>query len=160
MLFRSELDVEYLLASRNDDYVIDYQEGQTIEEETLEGMVTSSAFPQAPRAGASTDTVIPKRWKDQLSVRLGGSYNLVPGVFGVSVGGHFETSGVDPSYMQPDYWPVQRWGLHAGIKLRVAGRIDFVASYAHIFQETVVVAPPPHEATESAFSRYATMRLS
>jgi hypothetical protein len=46
--------------------------------------------------------------------------------------------------MQIDFWPVSRVGLHTGIILRVAKRIDFLVSYAHIFQETITVSAPFH----------------
>jgi hypothetical protein len=58
---------------------------------------------------------------------------------------HYENRGVNPDYMQIDFFPVQRFGLHGGIVVRVAKGIDLTASYAHIFQETIVVGAPPHE---------------
>jgi hypothetical protein len=90
-------------------------------------------------------TVVQKRWRDQFSVRFGGSYNILPGLFGISAGAHYENRGVDPSYMQIDFWPVQRIGLHAGMRVRVAHSIDFLVAYAHVFQETLVVGAPAHE---------------
>ena len=47
--------------------------------------------------------------------------------------------------MQIDFWPLSRLGLHAGVVLRVAKSIDIAISYAHIFQETLIVAPPEHQ---------------
>jgi hypothetical protein len=91
-------------------------------------------------------TIVEKYWKDQVSLRLGGTYNLLPGLLGISAGAHYETRGVTPAFMQTDFWPVARLGLHAGVTVRVAGAIDLIVAYAHIFQETIVVAPPSHRA--------------
>ena len=150
-----ELDLEYLKASRHKDLIIDYVEEQAIEFERDNGAISMARFPDALRGGASTDTVIGKHWKDQIAIKLGGSYNILPGVFGVSLGGHYETRGVDPSYMQVDYWPVQRVGLHAGVKVRISGRFDVVASYAHIFQESIVTGAPNHELGTTSYMRYS-----
>jgi hypothetical protein len=57
-------------------------------------------------------------------------------------GMHYENRGIDPSYMQIDFWPVSRVGLHGGITFRVLGTTDIVFSYAHIFQEDIVVSAP------------------
>lgn len=143
-LWDLEFDIEYQLNARNKDQRVDYVEGQTVEFETLNGMVSSAMFPGSTLPGGSTDTVIEKRWKNQLSLRAGGSYNLIPGFFAFSLGAHYETRGVDPAYMQLDYWPVSRVGLHAGIRFRIARTFDITASYAHIFQETLDVAAPAH----------------
>jgi hypothetical protein len=151
-----ELDAEYLLSARNRELRVDYQENQTIEAQTLAGAISMAKFPDVPRMNApNTDTIIHKGWKNQLSLRAGSSINLIPGVFGFMVGAHYETRGVDPSYMQIDYWPVSRVGLHAGIKIRVAGSIDLTASYAHIFQETIVTAAPNAESGDVIYAKYA-----
>lgn len=89
-------------------------------------------------------TRIPRQWSDQVAIKLGGTYNPLPGRLGISGGVHYETRGVDPRYMSVDFWPLQRLGLHTGLIVRVAEQIDVSLSYAHIFQETLVVRPPPH----------------
>jgi hypothetical protein len=137
-----ELDVEYQMNSRNDEQVITYRTGQGIFAQAAGGgPINSTIYPADPN---DPTTRIEKHWKDQISARLGGSLNLVPGLFAISAGTHYETRGVTPDYMQIDFWPVQRLGLHTGIMLRVAESIDLVFSYAHVFQETIVVAPPEH----------------
>jgi hypothetical protein len=151
-----EVDAEYLLSARNKELRVDYQENQVFETETTAGMITMAKFPDVPRMLAtSTDTIIPKGWRNQLAIRAGSSINIIPGLFGVSVGANYETRGVNPDYMQIDYWPVSRIGLHAGVKFRVSGRIDFTASYAHFFQETIVTGAPSHELGETSYPRYA-----
>jgi hypothetical protein len=138
-----ELDVEYQMNSRNQAQDIAYNPGQAVLfQNATTSAITMVPFPMAPRTGASPDTIVTKAWKNQISARLGGSYNIIPGRFSVSLGAHYENRGVDPSYMQVDYWPVSRLGLHAGVKVRIARAIDFIASYSHIFQETLTVGAP------------------
>jgi hypothetical protein len=152
-----ELDGEYQFNSRVDKQKIVY--GPTCAMDCVGGkpmgilefvpssgasMPATVEFP-APTMDGPQPTVIEKYWKDQISVRLGGTYNVVPGKFGISAGTHYETRGVTPDYMQTDFWPVSRLGLHTGVIVRVAKSIDFVFSYGHIFQETIVVAAPPHQ---------------
>jgi hypothetical protein len=138
-----ELDLEYQNNSRVQEQRLTYAPMQAVAFESTAHTISTTPFPAAPRPGASTDTIIPKRWTDQISARLGGTYNVLPGLLALSLGAHYENRGVDPAYMQIDYWPVSRVGLHAGVKVRVGRTIDIVASYAHIFQETLVVAAPP-----------------
>jgi long-subunit fatty acid transport protein len=136
-----EFDVEYQMNSRNQRQQINYAPNQLVEFEAAEsGTITMAQFPDS----TAPNTIIEKHWKDQVSLRAGGSYNLVPGLFGMMAGAHYETRGIDPAYMQIDFWPVSRLGFHGGITFRVSKTTDFVFSYAHIFQETLVVAPPPH----------------
>jgi long-subunit fatty acid transport protein len=97
---------------------------------------------------------IEKNWKDQLSIRLGGTYNVLRGGLGVSAGVHYESRGVDPKYMSVDLWPVERFGLHLGLTVRIDRNTDISFSYAHIFQETIVVVPPePGGDEDGSFNR-------
>jgi hypothetical protein len=146
-----ELDVAYELNARHRDLTIGYTPGQVAEFESTSGTVTMQAFPDP----SMPSTNIQKRWQNQISIRLGGSYNVVPGFFGVSAGVHYENRGVDPSYMQVDYWPLQRLGLHAGVRVRVARTIDVMLAYAHIFQETLAVGAPSHENFDVIGMQYA-----
>jgi hypothetical protein len=82
-------------------------------------------------------------------VRLGGSYNPLPGRLGLSAGAFFESRGVEPAYATIENFAFGRLGLGLGVQMRF-GSIDFSAAYAHIFQEIVDVAPPPHEPREEA----------
>jgi long-subunit fatty acid transport protein len=146
-----ELDVQYEMNARHRDLTIQYAPNQTVEFESTSGTVTMQAFPDP----SLPVTSVQKRWRDQISVRLGGSYNVLPGLFGVSAGVHYENRGVDPSYMQVDYWPLQRVGLHAGARVRVAHNIDVMLAYAHIFQESLVVGAPTHENFDVIGMQYA-----
>jgi hypothetical protein len=135
-----ELDVEYQMSSRNQEQVVVYEPSEL----EFVPVATGTASP-VPFPPIGTDTIrIPKRWRDQWSIRLGGSYNVLPGQLALSAGAHHETRGVDPAYAQVDFWPFARFGLHAGVTLRLFGKYDLVVAYAHIFQETLAVAAPSH----------------
>jgi hypothetical protein len=135
-----ELDLEYQFNSRVQSQKVVYQSGQFIEFEDPEGNIEQVEFPPRGRE----IMYLQKRWQDQVSLRLGGTYNIVRSILGVSAGAHYENRGLDASVMQLDFWPLQRVGLHAGMVVRVLKSWDLTFSYAHIFQETLVVAPPPH----------------
>jgi long-subunit fatty acid transport protein len=164
-----ELDVQYELNSRNDKQVLTYYEcdlpptdpnaaTQCPPRATILFVPESGAMPmpiEFPHPSGPQDTQIEKHWKDQVSLRLGGTYNVLPGKLGISAGTHYETRGVDPSYMQIDFWPVSRFGLSGGVTVRVFKSIDLVLSYAHIFQETIVVAPPEHQNRSEIYACYS-----
>lgn len=133
-----ELDVEYQINSRNDAQLIDFKDGSRVQFRAADASQTISNF------ALPNEITIQKQWRDQVSVRLGGSANIVPGILSVSAGTHYETRGVTPAYMQVDFWPVSRVGLHGGVTLRVTNSVDFTLAYAHMFQETIIVAPPAH----------------
>jgi long-subunit fatty acid transport protein len=139
----AELDVEYQINSRNQKQTLDYPDGQSLANPT--GGDMRIPYPVPNVSDGKRQTVVEKHWKDQISVRLGGTLNVVPGLFGVSAGANYENRGIDPDYMQIDFWPVERVGLNTGLILRAAKAIDVVLAYGHIFQETVVVAPPAHK---------------
>jgi hypothetical protein len=86
---------------------------------------------------------------NSMVVRLGGSYNPLPGRLGLSAGAFYETRGVEPAYATVENFAFGRVGLGLGVQLRF-GSVDFSAAYAHIFQEVVDVAPPPHQARDQA----------
>jgi long-subunit fatty acid transport protein len=85
------------------------------------------------------DVILPHRWRDQLTVRLGGDYNIVPGVFAMRAGVSFESNGVTTGYEQLSFRPARRLGLHAGLTYRIKHRVDVVLAYAHLFDQTVTL---------------------
>jgi hypothetical protein len=136
--FDIELDVQYENNSVNDKQTLLFDNPPwKVNFLSATGVMASADGP--------TQTVVEKHWKNQISVRAGTTINLLPGVVGLMAGVNYENRGIDPSYMQIDYWPVQRIGLHGGVIVRVAKAIDLVASFAHIFQETITAAPPPEQ---------------
>jgi long-subunit fatty acid transport protein len=146
-----EADVEYQLNARNQTLTINYLPNQAIQSQSASGAINAATFPDA----SQPYTAIDKRWRNQVSVRVGGSYNVIPGRLGFSIGAHYENLGVDPSYMQLDYWPLARLGLHAGVKVRIARTIDLIAAYSHIFQETLVVGAPDGAPGDKIYTNYA-----
>lgn len=75
--------------------------------------------------------------KTQLSLRLGGDYNLVPGVFAVRAGASYETDGQDVGYSTPSNYQLGRIGLHAGLTVRIAGKTDVSVGFAHFIQREI-----------------------
>lgn len=96
-----------------------------------------------PSLTANLPTAIPitKGWSDQLSVRLGGDVNILPGMLAVRGGVHFETSGMNPNWQTPDFMPGMRLGLHLGATFRIE-RFDVSIAYGHIFQFDHTVTDP------------------
>ncbi len=137
-----ELDVEYQLNSRNQSQYVDSPDAKFI------------SFKPIGSAAVPNNITIQKRWQNQVSVRLGGTANVIPGVLGISAGAHYENRGIDPSYMQIDFWPLTRLGLHTGVTFRLSRTVDVNFSYAHIFQETLTVAPPPHMDRAAIYQDY------
>ncbi len=137
-----ELDVEFQKNSVNERQVLTYEVGQTLFANRASGNLDMTMYPNNPM---DPTTKIEKDWQDQVSVRVGGSYNPLPGLLGLSAGAHWENRGVNPARMQVDFWPVSRIGLHGGFTVRVSNALDLTFSYAHIFQEDIVVAPPTHK---------------
>lgn len=131
-----ELDVVYELNRRVDDVVIQMPEGSTADFRKF----TSTGDPGVDENYPIPEEFrIPHQWSDQLSLRLGGDYNVVPGMAAVRLGFSFETRGVNEKYAGLDFFPMQRYGVHGGLTVRL-GRFDISLAYAHIFQETVEVS--------------------
>jgi hypothetical protein len=80
---------------------------------------------------------------DAGSVRLGGTYNVLPSVLGVSAGTFYETRAVEASYANIDTFAFSRFGVGLGVMMRLSNW-DFAVAYGHVFQEKLVVAPPKH----------------
>jgi hypothetical protein len=86
---------------------------------------------------------------DMLALRIGASYNLIPGRLQLSAGGFFQTRGTSPNYATVGNYGLARVGLGLGVVVRV-GSVDLMAAYAHVFQEEIKVAPPPHQPRSEA----------
>jgi hypothetical protein len=79
--------------------------------------------------------------KNHLSLRVGGDYNVLPGVLSVRIGGSYETDGADPRYNDITNYMLGRTGLHVGATLRVAKKTDISIGYVHFIQKTVKLTP-------------------
>lgn len=75
--------------------------------------------------------------KDQITVRAGGEYNILPGVLALRAGGSYESRGQDPAMLNVLGYMLGRIGIHGGLTLRVFGKTDISLGYAHFIQESV-----------------------
>ncbi len=132
-----ELDVVWEMNSRVDDFVVDLPDDAALSQRDVVtgggGLVLEPGNLPLP-----DELRIRHDWKDQLSIRLGGDYNVIPGMASLRLGGSFETNGVTPSFANLDFIPSQRIGVHGGLTVRL-GRFDISLAYAHFFQETIEV---------------------
>ncbi len=134
-----------ILATTGSGESLGYHEGcQLLEFQTTSDSGPSSTRFDVPPEGGKNTFDLGRRWQDQLIVRVGGSYNPIPNRLGVHAGAFYETRGIDASYANIDVMPFSRIGLSLGAVYRV-GRWDLMLAYAHVFQETLIVAPPDHQ---------------
>jgi hypothetical protein len=91
------------------------------------------------------------RGKDQLSLRLGGDYNILPGLLAVRAGVSHETDGQDVEFLNITNYMLGRTGLHLGATVRIADKTDFSIGFAHFIQKDVRLNPNPKSGTVSPF---------
>jgi long-subunit fatty acid transport protein len=75
--------------------------------------------------------------KNQFTVRVGGDYNLLPGLLALRAGLSYETRGQQPAMLNVLNYMLSRYGVHAGLTVRVAGKTDISFGYAHFIHENV-----------------------
>ncbi|MFK7989252.1 MAG: OmpP1/FadL family transporter [Sandaracinaceae bacterium] len=127
-----ELDVVYSLNRQVTDFVVTQPAGASAQ------VCEANASPEACD-GTSFDATLPSQlslphgWQDQLSVRVGADWNVVPGAIALRLGSHFVTNGLNDSFAIADFLPGMRLGLHLGATFRF-DRFDVSIAYAHIFQ--------------------------
>jgi hypothetical protein len=147
-----ELDVIYYLTSFQDRTDV-FPENVTIELRTINGQ----GMLDRPVPISVGDCVLPNRMlvgdeqcqrnrvrtkingKDQLTFRLGGDYNILPGLFTVRAGVSHELDGQDPEWMTPFQYMASRTGLHTGVTLRLAQRTDLSFGLAYFIQKEVTL---------------------
>jgi long-subunit fatty acid transport protein len=115
-LWDIELDLVYEMWSLMDAYHV-----QT------EGEINLFAQAEAP------DVVIEKRWRDTVSVRLGGTFNVLPDFLSVSAGGYYETGAIPNNYEGIDFLSFDRFGLGTGLTFTL-GSVQLNVAYSHVFQ--------------------------
>jgi long-chain fatty acid transport protein len=81
------------------------------------------------------DLSIPKKWRDTVSVRLGGDVNVLPKVLTVRAGGFFETAAASKNYSHLDFPSFTRGGISAGVTGGFKG-VYLTVAYTHIFQDS------------------------
>jgi hypothetical protein len=75
--------------------------------------------------------------QDQWTVRLGGDYNVLPGIFTVRAGASYETSGQDVEFFNPRLYMGERIGLHGGLTWRIADKTDLSFGFAHFIHPDI-----------------------
>jgi len=88
-----------------------------------------------------------RNWRDSVSIRLGGSVNLLRGHLTINWGGFYETPTTDDEDMRLDYMTNRKWGLSLGLQGRYYSIpmrkkrmcIAMSLSYLHIFYPKVEV---------------------
>jgi len=133
-VFDVELDVVYEAWSMLERYNVE-----------LDGTINLFVGAEAP------NTVIEKRWKDTMSVRLGGTWNLLPedpktsgwanagSPLQLSLGGYWESGAVPEGYEHLDFLSFDRIGVGVGVTGRV-GPVRLKIAYSHVFQEERTVS--------------------
>ncbi len=76
--------------------------------------------------------VIPHKWRNTYGFRLGGDYNMLPGLLSLRAGFSYESSAVRTPYMNIDYFATQKIGLHLGASVML-GMVKLSVAYAHLF---------------------------
>lgn len=88
--------------------------------------------------GVSTPTEIPdeveelKKWKDAVSLRVGGEYVVRQSRLAIQAGTFYESSGQRPEYLGTHFYLASKTGVSAGVTLRVIGRADLYAAVQRI----------------------------
>ena len=144
-LWDVELDFGYSFNKRASETTASIGQDVTVVTRTAGGGAGSNTVPLKDLTALNID----RHYKDSASVRLGGSYSVLPRKLAVHAGGFFESRGVDPAYADIDAFAFQRLGFGLGVVVRL-GAFDLQGGYGHIFSETLDVAPPPHQPVESA----------
>jgi hypothetical protein len=124
--FDVELDVVYELNSQVGDFVVRLPPGSTV---SIDGM----AVP------VPTTQPVPHGWPDTLGIRLGGDWNIIPGVIAARAGIHTEIPVTTTRFQIQDAITATRVGLHLGATFRIE-RFDISIAYAHIFQVPLEIA--------------------
>jgi hypothetical protein len=93
--------------------------------------------PDTRRCRGKRRTQASYRGRDQLSLRIGGDYNVLAGLLALRAGVSYEGDGQAASALNVLYYMLGRVGLHAGFTVRVAGKTDLSFAFAHFIQKRV-----------------------
>ncbi|MEM9193269.1 MAG: hypothetical protein AAGF12_29105 [Myxococcota bacterium] len=133
-LFDVEFDLVWEFNSAVDEFRITLPEGS----ETDLRFVDTNGIESSMVLPLPTTIRLPHNWKNQVSLRLGGDWNIIPGTLAARAGLSYETNGVNDAFAGLDFIPGERLGMHLGATVRL-GRFDLSIAYAHIFQRDIVV---------------------
>lgn len=88
------------------------------------------------------DLTIPKKWRDTVSVRVGGDVNLLNNHLTLRAGGLYETGASHPDFAHLDFPSFNRGGISAGVTGSIRG-VALTVGFMHLFvqqQETTELA--------------------
>lgn len=137
-LFDFEIDISWAQTSKVDQYTVTLHD-----KDTSHPKVPKIQFANSPDAGVSyvrNSTAVPKHWDDTWTFRAGGDVHLIPERFSIRAGVSYATRAVPVKYMNIDYWPVKKLGLHVGASLAFAERFKVHVAYARLIYQTTDVA--------------------
>ena len=136
-----ELDAEYTANHSLAPNTVEIQNDFVLEFRRANGA------PQMPLAVKQEDLKelsVGRHLLDMVAIRVGGSYNVVPGLLQLSAGGFFQSRSTSADYATVANYGFSRVGLALGLVWRL-GSTDLMAAYSHVFQEELNLAPPPHQ---------------
>ena len=94
-----------------------------------------------PSDGVNGTVGLRHNWQDQLSVRLGGDWNAIPGKLAARAGFSYETSGFTGIGSKTskagtiDFMPLRRFGLHLGLTGRIK-RAELTGAFTYFWHTT------------------------
>lgn len=79
---------------------------------------------------SSPELELIQNWQTQVSLSLGGDYNVVPGRLALRLGVMYESDGVPDGYERLSFMPWSRFGVALGATVRV-NTVDLTMGYMH-----------------------------
>jgi hypothetical protein len=142
-LWDVEVDAGYSFTERTGRASLKADRDVTVVTRNVDGTGGTTVVPREDLGTFEVD----RHLLDSFVVRLGGSYAVLPRRLMAQAGAFYESRGVEPAYAEIDSFAFRRLGLGLGFVLRL-GDFDVTAAYAHVFSESLEIAPPPHQNLE------------
>ena len=84
---------------------------------------------------------LPKKYNDTIAVRLGSDVNIIPDLFTLHLGVHFETAASPLAYSNIDFLAFMRMGAAIGFSIKPIRELEISLAYQLIRQPGRVVTP-------------------
>jgi len=138
--------VEDQMSSERWDLEVDvvYEKSSVVDNLTVD--IQDLAPSQTGDPVINTSVNIGHHWQDQLSIRVGGDWNVAPGTLALRGGFSYETSGFTGIASKTskggtiDFMPGQRFGLHLGGTWRIPGirgqRFELSGAFSYFWMTT------------------------
>ncbi len=120
-VFDIEADVAYEAWSQVRDQTVRFEGAMVIKQD----VGSDDAHP-------INDVSLPRKFKDTVSVRLGGDYNVIPKTLALRAGGFYESGAVPVATTNLDFMSFPRFGVGVGLTWSFWG-LDLSAAYEHVF---------------------------